>query len=168
MPTNSDIQFRLQRWPLFAGLLLFLSIAGCTGKAHSTAEPAIASPAAATPRDPNNAKTKPDAATRNVELIIDFGEGVQKRFTDIEWHESMTVLDVLNVAKEHSHGISFSTRGSGETLLVTKLDDLANQGAASGDKNWIFRVNGRLGDESCAIVKVQPGDSVLWKFGAYE
>ena len=80
----------------------------------------------------------------------------------------MTVYDVLKAAKEHSHGISFSARGSGETLMVNKIDDLANQGRAKTDKNWLFYVNGRMGDESCAAVEVRPGDAVLWKFGKYE
>lgn len=139
-----------------------------------TASEAISSPADSKPADLKLADTrpvdnKPNAnKPRTIELVIDYGDGVQKRFADIPWRESMTVLDVLQLAKSHSHGISFTSRGSGETLMVTKLDDLSNQGGAASDKNWIFRLNGRLGDESCAIAKVQPGDTVLWKFGAYE
>jgi hypothetical protein len=101
-------------------------------------------------------------------LVIDDGDGVEKRFTDIGWKESMTVLDVLKAAQEHSHGLSFSAHGSGETAMVTKLDDQTNQGGATDAKNWVFRVNGQLGDESCGVTEVRPGDTILWKFGKYE
>lgn len=110
----------------------------------------------------------PASATKAVELVIDYGDGVQKRFTDIGWKESMTVLDVLKAAEKHSHGISIAAHGSGETAMVTKIDDETNQGGATGAKNWIFRINGRLGDESCGVTAVRAGDTVLWKFGAYE
>ena len=80
----------------------------------------------------------------------------------------MTVLDVLKAAQEHSHGISFSVRNSGETAMVTKVDDLTNQKGAPDAKNWIFWINGRMGDESCGIAEVHAGDTVLWKFGPYE
>ena len=79
------------------------------------------------------------------------------------------MLDTLQAApKTCSHGISFSAHGSGETAMVTKIDDVANQGPATDSKNWIFRINGRLGDESCGLAKVRPGDTVLWKFEHYE
>ena len=148
---------------------------GCSQNAATPSAGAIASPATAvtehvsSPAGGKPANNQPIASKpRTVELAIDYGDGVQKRFDDIPWRESMTVLDVLQAARLHPHGISFTLRGSGETLMVTRLDDLANQGGAASDRNWIFRVNGRLGDESCALVRVQPGDTVLWKFGAYE
>ncbi len=110
----------------------------------------------------------PVGKRRTVELVIDYGDGVQKHFDEIAWKESMTVLDVLQAGSRHSHGITFTSHGTGESLLISKLDDLANQGGTTSDKNWIFRVNGQLGDESCALAKVNAGDTVLWKFGPYE
>ena len=89
----------------------------------------------------------PVGKRRTVELVIDYGDGVQKHFDEIAWKESMTVLDVLQAGSRHSHGITFTSHGTGESLLISKLDDLANQGRTTSDKNWIFRVNGQLGDE---------------------
>lgn len=99
-----------------------------------------------------------------VTLIVDYGDGVQKRFTALAAAKDATVLDILNAAQKHARGIRFEFKGSGETGLLTKIDDLKNEGAG---RNWIFRVNDKLGDRSFAIYPVQPGDVVLWKFGEY-
>jgi hypothetical protein len=112
--------------------------------------------------------TQSDPKPQTLELAIDYGDGSEKRFTDIAWKDSMTVFDVLRAAEDRPHGLTISSHGSGETLIVSKIDDLANQGGGKTDKNWIFHVNGQMGDESAGIATVRPGDRVLWKFGPYE
>jgi Domain of unknown function (DUF4430) len=108
------------------------------------------------------------AATRTVELVIDYGDGVQKRLAHIPWRDHLTALDVLTAAQNHPHGITFVARGAGPTAFVTRLDDLENQGGSPDAKNWVFRINDRLVDEGCGVAEVRPGDVILWKFGAYE
>jgi len=151
-----------------ACLFSFSATGGCSGQS-SAPQKSAASATKTTESDKTAAAAKSQGSTsRTVELVLDYGDGAQKRYSDIGWRQSMTVLDVLKAAQEHSHGVSFSARGSGETAMVTKIDDLTNQGGASDAKNWIFRTNGRMGDESCGITEVHPGDTVLWKFGPYE
>lgn len=100
-----------------------------------------------------------------VTLTIDYGDGVQKKFSQIPWKAEMTILDVMNRASKHRRGIRFKYRGSGSTAFLTQLDDLANQGR---ERNWIYRVNGKLGDRSFAVYELRAGDSVLWQFGKYQ
>src|SRR5258708_4648102 len=69
----------------------------------------------------------PAAATQTVQLTIDYGDGGQKRLTALAWRDGTTVLDLLEAAKAHPHGITFTKRGSGQATLVTKIDDLAKQ-----------------------------------------
>ena len=38
--------------------------------------------------------------------------------------------------------------------------------ASAGD-NWVYRVNGVLGDKSSGLYRVNPGDHVIWGFGKY-
>jgi hypothetical protein len=102
------------------------------------------------------------AAAKPVSLTVDYGDGVQKRFTVIPWKPGMTVLDVLETARKHPRGIRFKYRGSGSRAFLFQIDDIENEG--KGD-NWIFRVNGTLGDRSFAIFKLNAGDAVLWEFG---
>ena len=103
-----------------------------------------------------------------VQLTIDFGDGAEKRFTAIAFREGITVLDVLEAAKAHPHGVAFASRGSGAMTLVTKIDDVANQEGAAGAKNWLFFVNEKLADRGCGAASVKPGDSILWRYQVKE
>ncbi len=100
-----------------------------------------------------------------VSLVIDFGDGAQKVYPAIPWKQGMKGSDLLEFARQHRHGIQIKSRGSGARTLLLKIDDLANEG--SGGKNWIFRVNGELGDRSYAVTDVAAKDRILWKFDTY-
>ena len=103
---------------------------------------------------------------KTVQLTVDYGDGVQKRFTSILWKEKMTILDALDAAAGHPRGIRFEYRASGSIALLTSIDDLKNQGGRGS--NWIYWVNEELGDRSFAIQELSAGDHVLWKYGTYE
>ena len=99
-----------------------------------------------------------------VQLMIDYGDGVEKHFTRLRWREGMTVLDVLAEAGKQPRGIRFEHRGEGETAFVSQIDDLKNQGKG---RNWMFQVNDKAGTTSCGIHKVTKDDRILWKFATY-
>jgi hypothetical protein len=101
---------------------------------------------------------------QTVLLIIDFGDQSQKHFTGIPWNKEMTIQDVLQAASKHPRGIRFEHRGKGKTAFLLSIDKLKNEGRG---RNWIFRVNKKLGDRSFADSTVQPGDTILWTFGKY-
>jgi len=111
---------------------------------------------------------KPSEGTSNaktVALTLDYGDGCQKRFVDVPWADGMTVFQLLEKSSKHPRGYSLVYAGKGETLLVTSIDGTKNEGSG---RNWIFEVNGKMGEQSCAITKLKGGDSVLWRFGGYE
>jgi hypothetical protein len=119
-------------------------------------------------RDAVSASPAPVAAPgQSVQLVIDYGDGTQKRFTALPWRDGMTVLDVMQASQRHSHGIAIAVRGSGETALLTKLDDVANEEGAAGARNWIFYVNDHMADRSLGATPVKSGDTILWKFERY-
>ncbi|MCO6456897.1 MAG: DUF4430 domain-containing protein [Pirellulaceae bacterium] len=119
----------------------------------------------AAPRTPAcGAAEPPDAAAKVVELTIDYGDGVQKRFTQIQRRDEWTVLDLLQAAERHPRGIKLTYRGKGATALLTQIDDRKNEGSG---RNWLFYVNGKLADRSFAIVPLADGDQVLWRFEEY-
>jgi hypothetical protein len=107
------------------------------------------------------------APGHGVQLVIDYGDGVQKQFTALPWRDGLTVLDVMQAAQQHSHGITIAVRGSGETALLTKLDDVANEEGAVGARNWIFYVNDHMADRSLGATPIKSGDTILWKFERY-
>jgi len=107
----------------------------------------------------------PEGAKEAVKLVVDYGDGVQKVFASIPWTKETTVFAALEAAAKHPRGIKIAHQGKGETLLVTAIDDLKNEGRG---RNWLYEVNGKLGDRSCAVMSLKAGDSVLWRFGKYQ
>ena len=101
---------------------------------------------------------------KTVTVVVDYSDGVQKHFTAITWRENMTVLDAMQAAKRHPRGIKFKFKGKRATALLTKIDDIENEGQG---RNWLYRVNRKLADRSFGIFKLKAGDTVLWKFDKY-
>jgi hypothetical protein len=120
-------------------------------------------PFAAARRADSAEPTAAPAAT--VRLIIDYGDGVQKHFTQLAWRDGMTVWDALQAASKHPRGITVRHRGSGETTLITQIDERKNGG--DEQRNWIYRVNDKTGQRSAAICPVESGDTILWSFETY-
>lgn len=100
-----------------------------------------------------------------VTIVIDYGDGVQKRFKEIPCTANATVLDAMRKAMQHARGIKFHYRGSGETALLTQIDDLKNEGG--NGKSWLYEVNGKLARKSFAIQSLSNHDTILWKFDIY-
>lgn len=96
-------------------------------------------------------------------LVIDYGDGVQKHFTQLEYTSGMTVWNLLEAAQKHPRGIQVKSRGKDDTLLVTAIDGQANEGGTSS-RNWIFRVNDELGERSAGITPVQAKDVITWRY----
>jgi uncharacterized protein DUF4430 len=100
-----------------------------------------------------------------VELVVDYGDGVEKRFKRIPIHGGMTVLGALRFTADRPHGIKYEMRGEGDLAFLTKIDDLSNQGGGDG-RNWLYRVNGKPATKSFDAYVVSPGDVILWKYEA--
>ncbi len=92
-------------------------------------------------------------------LTIDYGGGRRTAFAPIEWHDGMTVADLMAAWTN----LAVKQKGSGESAFVTAIDDVENQGADG--KNWIYSVNGQIADRSFAVYKLKAEDHVLWTFG---
>ena len=106
------------------------------------------------------------AQAPTVRLVIDYGDGAVKTFTELPWKKGVTVLDAMNAAKAHPHPIDFAFTGSGATAFLTRIDDLANQGSGAGKKNWQYWVNTGYGDRSFATFEVQASDVIFWRYVA--
>jgi len=104
------------------------------------------------------------AQTATVRLVVDYGDGVIKTITGLPWAKGSTVLDVMNAAKERPHGITFSYSGSGASALLTRIDDVANEGGGGAKKNWQLWVNTSYAERSFGVYEVQPLDVVFWRF----
>ncbi|WP_148092900.1 DUF4430 domain-containing protein [Burkholderia sp. Bp8992] len=76
-----------------------------------------------------------------------------------------TVFDLLT-ADGVSPALNPQSQGSGASLFVTALGGVqANQGG--NGYWWVYFVNGKMPDVSCAVYTLQPGDSVAWDYKHY-
>jgi hypothetical protein len=105
--------------------------------------------------------------TKTVRLAIDYGDGGQKVFAAVPWMNGQKVLDVLQWADKHPHGIDLEYTGSGSTAFITRIDDLKNEGAGQTAKNWLYWLNGKFAQVGAGGQAVMPGDDVLWKFDVF-
>jgi len=113
------------------------------------------------------AATEPPAkqAPKTVRLVIAYGDGAELHFTALPWKAEMTVLDALEAAKRHPHGITFTQRGRGTTAMITQIGNLANQG---NGKNWLYSVNDKTAEVGAGAYELADGDRILWEFKEYE
>lgn len=100
----------------------------------------------------------------SVRLIVDYGDGTSRTISNLAWATGNTILDAMKAATSRPHGISFSFTGTGATAVLTKIDDVQNEGAGSGKKNWQYLVNNVYGDRSFATFELQAQDNVVWRF----
>jgi hypothetical protein len=110
------------------------------------------------------AQDQAEPASNSIKLTVDYGDGVEKRFTRIAWKTDMTVQSAIEAAQKHPRGIRFKHRGKGATAFLFEIDGLKNE---RGGRGWLFRVNGKRADRSFAIAPLKVGDSVLWEFGSF-
>jgi uncharacterized protein DUF4430 len=99
-----------------------------------------------------------------VRLIVDYGDGAAKTLANLPWAKGNTVSDAMKAATTRPHGISFGFTGSGDSTVLTKIDDEQNQGGGAGKKNWQYWVNGTYGDRSFATFELQAQDTIVWRF----
>jgi len=102
-----------------------------------------------------------------VQLEIDYQSDRKNTTVDVPCSADSTVFKILERA-QNLGDVRFEATGQSDpaTTFVNSIggvDNLANKG-----DNWIFLVNGDLGDKSCALISVKPGDEVTWVFGKYE
>ncbi len=107
------------------------------------------------------------AEARSVKLVVDYGDGVEKHFPAIPWKEGMTVLDVMSAATGRAHGIAFEHTGSGDTAILTRIDDLSNEGGGKEKKNWLYWVNDKFAERSFGAYELAPSDVVVWRFALW-
>jgi len=105
-----------------------------------------------------------ESAISTIRLTIDYGDGITKAISNLAWAKGDTVLDAMKTATARPHGISFSYTGNGAAAVLTRIDDVQNEGGGTGKKNWQYWVNDAYGDRSFATFALQAQDAVVWRF----
>ena len=102
--------------------------------------------------------------TGTVILEIDFNGRAVDKTINVQCSSDSTVLSILQRADERG-AVDFTFTGSGKSAFITAIDGVVNE-KANGD-NWVYRVNGELGNRGSGDSTVKAGDTILWRFGKY-
>ncbi len=115
---------------------------------------------------PTETQTSADGNTvGNCNLVIRFNGKSEDREFQVPCPLSSTVLTVMRSVPTGS--LEFEMIGATDaTAFIVSIGGVENE-KNLGD-NWVYRVNGNLGDKSSGLFPVQPGDSIVWSFGKYE
>ena len=155
--------FRRDMLVALVGLGMLLAGLAAAGRATGGAsQPAVH------PGIPSSEPSPSAPVAAAVSLTIDYKDGARKVFDALPHTTDMTVLDVLNLAAKHPHGITFVSSGAGETAFVKQIDDLKNQGGGTAARNWQFLVNGKVGTRGVGATRLKPGDAVVWDFDTFK
>jgi len=107
-----------------------------------------------------------EASRIAIEMEVHFGESAEtKSFEIVVDRQSPTVLDAMKRAEEAGK-LVFAYRGNGKFAFLEAIDMTINQGS-DGD-NWVYSVNGVQGNKSFGVYRVETGDRIEWRFGAYD
>ena len=99
-------------------------------------------------------------------LRLKIVSGEEKQMFDIESSEKLkTVSDLLKHVAEANESFKYKSRGSGRTFFITEINGQKNEGARG--RNWIYTVNGKLGNKSAGLFEIKAGDEIEWNLKRY-
>jgi hypothetical protein len=109
------------------------------------------------------AEDTPSKLNRTITIVIDYGDGVEKHFTKINWEDGMTVAGAMRKAQAHPRGIRIELKPFGSAgSIVTSIDGEKNAGA--GKKNWLYFVNDELAMKAFDKCDLAGGDRIRWVY----
>lgn len=99
-------------------------------------------------------------------LRLKIVSGEEKQMFEIESSEKLkTVSDLLKHVAEANETFKYKSRGSGRTFFITEINGQKNEGARG--RNWIYTVNGKLGNKSAGLFEIKAGDEIEWNLKRY-
>ncbi len=114
----------------------------------------------------NQKNASANLAIGSVEVKIVFGSDREAIQSEVDCMGDSTVYSVLRAASDKMGFAVESTGVLKGDKFITSIGGVENLAGDGG--NWIYRVNGVLGDKGSGAFAVKPSDKVVWSFGKYE
>mgnify|MGYP001011367720 CR=1 FL=1 len=99
------------------------------------------------------------AALTSVNIMIDDGHGSVRTWNTVEWHEAMSVMDLLELLAT-TRNITYEP--AKDRARVVAIDDVRTSGTST--ERWRYWVNNTYEPALPNKYYLKPGDIVLWKF----
>ncbi len=90
-----------------------------------------------------------------VNLVLDFGQGEKKEATT----EATTVFEALKSVTDQNN-LKLKTKQYDFGVFVEAIGEMEN----TGEKAWIYSVNGKAGEVAADKYGLREGDIVEWKY----
>lgn len=98
---------------------------------------------------------------REVNLMIDEGDGTVKTFERLPFTEGESLFDLTKHVAE-SEAMKFDYDPPGEFgIMITEIDGKKN---GAGGAYWLYYIDNHMGDVASDQYKLKPGDIIEWKF----
>lgn len=144
---------------LLAGTLLGVSLAPRILPLAASAEP---TPVVQEQTPPPESPVPSPQALETVSLMLDFGDGTVKSWTEVPFVEGQTLFDLTaKIARENNLALEFDPPGEYGIFLKSIGD---KKGGEEGGKWWMWWVGGKAGEVAADQYRIQPGDVLEWKF----
>jgi hypothetical protein len=99
------------------------------------------------------------AALTSVNIMIDDGHGSVRTWNTVDWHEAMSVMDLLDLLAS-TKNITYTANK--DRTKVVSMDGISATGTSS--ERWQYWVNNTYEPKVPNKYYLKPGDIVLWKF----
>jgi len=96
-------------------------------------------------------------------LMIDFGDGKVKTFSNVILADGTTAFDFLKkVTTENNLKLDYKDYGAEMGVFVESIDGIGND--LGSDKFWQYWINNQYSEIGASSYKLKAGDSVEWKY----
>lgn len=102
------------------------------------------------------------AGMSSVNLMIDYGNGRIRTWNTVSWHESMSIMNLLESVGGAQEIILLPIEVDGKKIGIESIDGIKND-PESGER-WQYWINNTYEPAPAGKYFLKPGDIVLWKF----
>ena len=102
------------------------------------------------------------AAMSSVNLMVDDGNGVVKTWNTVSWHETMSVINLLEMVGGANEITLMTTVDKERGVLVASIDGVATDETLG--TRWQYWVNNVYEPREPSRYFLKPGDIVQWKY----
>ncbi|KKU78718.1 MAG: hypothetical protein UY04_C0028G0010 [Parcubacteria group bacterium GW2011_GWA2_47_7] len=106
------------------------------------------------------------AAMTSVNLMLDEGNGTIKTWNTVSWHETMSVLNLLETVTVAEHIVLLTKDNGSNGRTVTSIDSVENATSGTTTMRWQYWVNNTYEPRVASKYYLKPGDIVIWKYAA--
>lgn len=102
------------------------------------------------------------AAMTSVNLMIDYGTGTIRTWNTVSWHESMSVLNLMETVTGAEHIPLLTEEDKAGLATISSINGIRND--TKTNMRWQYWVDNTYEPRIASKYFLKPGDIVVWKY----